>query len=185
MALQGSSGLSYTLPRSSSLIHDARLKRLEECRVHYRGLVGRGRVRRLLERAATHLSSILLLERIQLCPRGHPQRTGRHLPPCRSLRVSPRPLHSLLLHLLLSSASCSFRRWLISFFTIRLKLELGWQLRRLPPLEQVRQCACNSPYNSRTTFHPVHSIGSNIDRKAYLSQGLQRRRRQRRWPPLM
>ena len=138
MALQGSSGLSYTLLWSSSLIHDARPKRLEECRVRYRGLVGRGRVRRLLERAAIHLSSILLLVRIQLCPRGHPQRTRRRLPPRRSPRVSPRPLHSPLLHLLLSSSSCSFRRWFISFFTIGLKLRLGWHLRQLPPLEQDR-----------------------------------------------
>ena len=136
MASQGSSGLSYTLLWSSSLIHDARLKRLEECRVHYRGLVGRGRVRRLLERAAIHLSSILLWVRIQLCPRGRPQRTRRRLPPCRSPRVSPRPLHSLLLHLLLSPSSCSFRRWFISFFTVGLRLEPGWHLRRLSPLEQ-------------------------------------------------
>ena len=135
MALQGSSGLSYTLLWSSSLIHDARLPRLEECRVRYRGLVGRGRVRRLLERAAIHLSSILLWVRIQLCPRGRPQRTRRRLPPCRSPRVSPRPLHSLLLHLPLSSSSCSFRRWFISFFTIGLRLEPGWHLRRLSPLE--------------------------------------------------
>ena len=115
MALQGSSGLSYTLLWSSSLTHDARLKRPAGWRVRYRGLVARGRGRRLLECAAIRLSALLLLMRIRLCPRGHPQRTRRHLPPCRSLRVSPGPLHSLLLHLLLSASSRSFRRWFISF----------------------------------------------------------------------
>ena len=141
-----------------------------------RGPVGRGRVRRLLGHATIHLSSVLLVVRIRRCPRGHPQRTRRRLPPCRSLRVSPRPLHRLLLHLLLSASSCSFRRWFISLFPIppvgrgrarsphrlrfgrgslpclrgrhrltRQKLEPGWHLRQLPPL-QLKFEQCLQPY---------------------------------------
>ena len=178
MALQGSSGLSYTLLWSSSLIHDARLPRLEECRVRYRGLVGRGRVRRLLERAAIHLSSILLWVRIQLCPRGRPQRTRRRLPPCRSPRVSPRPLHSLLLHLLLSSSSCSFRRWFISFFTIpspgrgrarpqhRLRFERT-SLQRRRRRHRLTRLKLELGWHLRQLLPPLEKIGRQRTRTIY------------------
>ena len=127
MALQGSSGLSYTLLWSSSLPHDASPKpKLIGFGIVSSVLRGAGSatgvcsvvIAFLLECATIRLSSFLLLVRIRLCPRGHPQRTRRRLPPCRSLRVSPRPLHSRLLHLLLSSSSRSFRRWFISFFMV-------------------------------------------------------------------
>ena len=126
MDLQGSSGLFYTLLWSSSLIHDTSPKpKLIGFGIVSSVLRGAGSatgvwsvvIAFLLECATIHLSSFLLLLRIRLCPRGHPQRTRRRLPPRRSLRVSPRPLHSRLLHLLLSASSRSFRRWFISFFS--------------------------------------------------------------------